>query len=167
MGTFNFNTIHLYFLKSLYDNELYQSAGYYFNEVLSISTILLDSIKSTEDSNDYLTDIKPDYHLEASVYFSKCQLLINYFQSESCVNASEKKCTSEPTLDSSADGPIAEEEESTYEAEPFQLEKYYTNLSKTYKKICRYIFKWKLTETNRASFKFNMGIYLHLKMLFF
>lgn len=153
MGEFHFN-IYAFF-KSLYDNELYQSAGYYFNEVLSISTILLDSINS-EDSNDYLTDIKPDYHLEASVYFSKCQLLINYYQSESCVNCSEKKCTSEQTLDSSA-GDAISEEESVKESEPFQLEQYYTKLSKTYKKICNYIFKWKLTETNRASFKFNMG----------
>lgn len=128
---------------------------------------MLDSIKSTEDSNDYLTDIKPDYHLEASVYFSKCQLLINYYQSESCVNASERKCASEPTLDSSTGGALTEEQEVAHEAEPFQLEKYYTNLSKTYKKICSYIFKWKLTETNRASFKFNMGIYLPLRMLFF
>jgi len=130
--------------------------------VFSISTILLDTFKSTEDNNDYLTDIKPDYHLEASVYFTKCQLLINYYQSESCVIPSEKKYSSEQT-ESNAE--TLTQEEMVYESEPIQLEKYYMKLSKTYNKICSYIFKWKLTETNRASFKFNMGIYYHFEFL--
>ena len=68
------------FAFSLYEKELYQSAAYYFNEVLSISSILLKPPNSESNEFNYLTDATPDFHLEASVYLLKCQLIADYFK---------------------------------------------------------------------------------------
>ena len=138
----------------MYDNELYQSAGYYFNQVLSISTILLESTKSTEETSDYLTDIKPDYHLEASIYFIKCQLIIDYYQSESCVdlNNETKQLSEDELIDS------AKLQQSVHVGnETTQMESMLVRLTKNNQQITANILKWKLTETNRASFKFNLA----------
>jgi hypothetical protein len=109
---------------------------------------LLDTAKSNEENSDYLTDIKPDYHLEAIIYFAKCQLMINYFESESVcfVNTEEKKFEQENNLTNTVQ-PSAEQ----------QLEILYKKLIKANKLIGSSILKWKLTETNRASFRFNFS----------
>jgi hypothetical protein len=73
---------------SLYRNELYQSATYYFNEVLSISSILLDTkYSSSNDPDKFYLDVAPDYHLEAGIYLIKCQLLADFFEIEQLYTA--------------------------------------------------------------------------------
>ncbi len=115
-------------------------------------------MKPIEETSDFLTDIKTDYHLESSVYFMKCQLLIDFFQSESCI--CEKDVTSETEASCNPD-PESKSEQTqklaTDEDKP-QLERFYEKLVRTNELICTCILKWKITETNRGSFKFNMGI---------
>jgi hypothetical protein len=73
---------------SLYRNELYQSAAYYFNEVLSISSILLDTkYSSSNDLEKFYLDVAPDFHLEAGIYLAKCQLLADFFEIEQLYTA--------------------------------------------------------------------------------
>jgi hypothetical protein len=65
---------------SLYRNELYQSAAYYFNEVLSISSVLLNTKYTTNNVDKFYLDVDPDYHLEAGIYLIKCQLLADFYE---------------------------------------------------------------------------------------
>ncbi len=120
---------------SLYDNGQYQSAAYYFNECLSISTILIKSPQDDEFS--YMTDIRPDFHLESAVYLAKCQLIIDYCQTESSVPLTEDF---QVPLNKQTEQPI---------------ETIYAKLLHSNEIICGRITKWKLNETNRTSFNFH------------
>jgi len=122
---------------SLYDNNLFQSAAYYFNECLSISTVLIKSPQEENNEFNYLTDIRPDYHLESAVYLAKCQLVLDYCQTESIVELNEDFQT---PLNKEKDQPI---------------DVIYNKLIRCNETICERITKWKLNETNRTSFNFN------------
>ena len=113
---------------ALYDNELYQSAAYYFGEVLSISTILMD----TQNQSNIYTDATPDYNLESIIYQSKCHLLIDYFE----LDSDELKV---------------------------DFEDLFKKLKKCKETLTKRILKWKLHETNRASFLFNVTDIENLK----
>ena len=65
---------------ALYENAMYESAAFYFEEVLAVSSILLK--KDSKDDMDlvHLTEAKPDYRLEANVYLCKCYLVNDYYQ---------------------------------------------------------------------------------------
>ena len=67
---------------SLYDSNFYESAAYYFNDVLSISKSLLKpSIENNfqPDNEEFnLNDALPDYHLEATIYWISCQIFLNF-----------------------------------------------------------------------------------------
>lgn len=94
------------------------------------------------------------------MYFTKCQLIINYYQNESCISQTDKKLASESEFSSEAADTI-----NLFESEDTQLESFYKKLVKTNDLVSSCILKWKLTETNRASFKFNLGKnLLHLKI---
>ena len=73
---------------SLYDNEFYQSAAYYFNEVLSISTVLL-SDKKPSGENSFYIDVSPDYQMESTVYLARCQVMFDFYDVGSVMKASE------------------------------------------------------------------------------
>lgn len=77
---------------ALYDNNLYQSAAYYFTQLLSISVGLLNKRPNSVNSidNDIYNDLNPEYHLEAGVYLVKCYLMIDYFGVQSAVDLDEK-----------------------------------------------------------------------------
>lgn len=77
---------------ALYDNHLYQSAAFYFSQLLSISIGLLNNNKPKSSfDNDFYNDLNPDYHLEAGVYLVKCYLMIDYFGVKSTVEMDESK----------------------------------------------------------------------------
>lgn len=67
---------------SLYESGMYQSAAYYFNQLLSISVSL---ISERPKPTDVYNDLNPDYHLEAAIYLVKCYLMIDYFDAKSAV----------------------------------------------------------------------------------
>lgn len=128
---------------SLYENQFYQSAAYYFNEVLSIPTVLLDNKTSIE--NRFYTDANPDYRLESSVYLYKCQLLIDFYDMESLV-----------TIPSS-DGDLKEDQTQSFKSEKVDLDNLFKKLRKSVETLVKHYLKWKLHETNRSSFLFNIS----------
>ncbi len=118
-------------------------------------------MKPVEEMSDFLTDIKTDYHLESSVYFMKCQLLIDFFQSESCIDESQSTGEAETCVEGGAELTDGQKQAAVNEETRSQEERFYEKLVRTNDIICSCILKWKITETNRGSFKFNMGM-LHL-----
>jgi hypothetical protein len=132
---------------SLYENELYQSAAYYFNELLSISTVLLEPIDVT-----FYSDASIDYHLEANIYMCKCQLIIHYFQADSFIKLNSESENFDFEL---------HKEQAKTEANLMNKENH-IDFDVLYKKLLKYnktlldrIFQWKLNETVRASFQFS------------
>lgn len=116
---------------SLYENGFFQSAAYYFDQLLSISVSLIKNDRPR--STDFYNDLNPDYHLESAVYLVKSHLMIDYFD-----------------LKSSSD-------EDKYEFKAESLEALLQRVSKSLETIIRYMIKWKVEETNRASFHFNQS----------
>lgn len=78
---------------SLYDSQLYESAAYYFNDVLSISKTLLKQNNGSNlqpDNEEFnMNDAMPDYHLEATTYWISCQIFLNFMHAD--LNQSEKR----------------------------------------------------------------------------
>ena len=67
---------------SLYDSQLYESASYYFDEALSVSKTLLkpspgDNLQPDNEEFN-MNDAKPDYHLEATIYWISCQIFLKF-----------------------------------------------------------------------------------------
>ena len=133
---------------SLYENEYYQSAAYYFNEVLTIPASLLDS-KSASD-NQFYTDVNPDYHMEANVYVAKCQLMFDYYQVDSIIKSNSDKDEFDLVFTDS-DGNKA----SHHTLETVELIVLHQKLVKLNQILVKHILEWKLHETNRASFLFS------------
>ena len=129
---------------SLYDNEFYQSAAYYFNEVLSISTVLLDKKPSTE--NSFYIDVNPDYHMESTVYLARCQVMFDFYDIGSFMKPSEAKDELDVKLDEIDDAQI-----NKIKLEPIDVELVYKKLVKQNESITKHVLKWKLHETNRIS----------------
>lgn len=126
---------------SLYDNQYYQSAAYYFNEVLSISTILLENKTNNalQNNSGFYIDTSPVYHLESNVYFCKCLLQIHFYKLDSCL-----KNENELSGDDS--------QEARFKFEKIDLESLKTKLIKSLKTVTKHALKWKLNETSRNSY---------------
>ena len=131
---------------SLYENEFYQSAAYYFNEVLAIPVVLIEP----KTNNQFYIDINPDYHMEALVYLSKCQLMFEYYQVDSFIKSNAASDEYDLVFTDSEGNKIANK------LENIELEVLYKKLLKQNQTLVKHIFEWKLKETNRASFLFSL-----------
>ena len=124
--------------KSLYENEQFQSAAYYFNQVIQLQDIHCQNKDGTEGL--FYSDTSPDYKLESSVYLCKCQLLTDYYEVEFSLNSESKS-----------------------EAFKLDLENLYNKMIKILEQLIKYNLKWRLYETNRCSFVFNIANLDYLK----
>ena len=131
---------------SLYENEFYQSAAYYFNEVLSIPVVLLEP----KSNNQFYTDINPDYHMEANVYLCKCQIMFDYYQVDSFMVSNSASDEFDLVFVDSEGNKLINKSESV------ELEALYKRLQKQKQIIIKHILEWKMNETNRSSFLFNL-----------
>lgn len=116
--------------KSLYENGQYQSAAYYFSQVIKLHETHHQNKNGTETL--FYSDTSPDYKLESYVYLCKCQLLTDYYEVEFSPNAESK-------------------------TKPFNIdmENLYEQMIKSLEQLIKYYVKWRLHETNRCSFEFN------------
>lgn len=121
----------------LYKSHSYQSSAYYFNQVLSVSTIILNSSLFKSESQFYI-DQSPDYQLESLVYLIKSRLMLNFYECGSVIKSKEIQIETNPDLEKLNNNGSMEELES--------------KLIKALEIILKKYFKWKLTETNRFSF---------------
>ena len=160
---------------SLYGNEQYQSAAYYFNEVLSISSILLDTKYHQGSGDRFYLDVAPDYHLEAGIYLAKCQLLADFYEIEqlysvktdseatqknlnenSKKNQEKEKKTSKEGVTNEKDC-VLTDQKSLPKQPTLQLDTMYTKLTKYIDTLLKFVLNWKSSETNRSSFLFSLS----------
>ena len=101
-------------------------------------------------NNQFYTDINPDYHMEAIVYLCKCQIMFDYYQVDSFLisNAANDEFN---LMFTDSDG-----NKISNKLETIELEALHKKLIKQNQVLIKHVLEWKMNETNRASFLFNL-----------
>ncbi len=94
-----------------------------------------------KSDGSFYTDATPDYNIESIVYLAKCQLLLDYYQIDTLIRPQDEE---------------QDESNTNNQETPIDFEGLHKKLTKCKETLQSRLLKWKLHETNRHSFLFNV-----------